>query len=377
MKTGSLLIAFLVFLGATLQAQSTTTVEKNTVTKNTNRITITTTKTDENGKSVTETWIAEGEQPESILQNMAINPEIMQKVEVEKLSTAGEGERLFLFRHAGDHAAVEVRLDSVPGEHVQILNPDEKVVIWRHSDDAQNHEYKVAKWYGKGGDLPWEYSEERKANCAALGVYVNSSGDERGCYINSLIGKGGAEEAGLQAGDVITKIDDYVVTDFPTLYDALTRYLPGDEVTVYYNREGQGAKANVHLKSWADLPGHEFRARGDCGKVEDFKEDIVEPQAQDNPTPSGPVGINELQLQDARIFPNPTDGAFSLSFTTEPGPIAIIITDVNGKVIYSENNDNATGYYNKTIDLKSASPGNYVVNVKQGDKIFNQQLSKQ
>jgi hypothetical protein len=169
MKTGSLLIAFLVFLGATLQAQSTTTVEKNTVTKNTNRITITTKKTDENGKSVTETWIAEGEQPESILQNMAINPEIMQKVEVEKLSTTGEGERLLMFRHAGDHAAVEVRLDSVPGEHIQTWNPDEKVIIWRRGDDAQSHEYKIAKWYGKGGDLPWEYSEERKANCAALG----------------------------------------------------------------------------------------------------------------------------------------------------------------------------------------------------------------
>lgn len=372
MKTGSLLIAFLVFLGATLQAQTTTTVEKNT-----KRITITTTKTDENGKPVTETWIAEGDKPEAILQSMAINPDVMQKVEVEKLSNTAEGERLFMYRHAGDHTAVEVRLDSGSTDNIKIIHPDQKVIIVTRGDDNQAHEYKISKWYSKGADMPWEYSEERKANCAALGVYVHSSGDERGCYINSLIGKGGAEEAGLQPGDVITKIDDYVVTDFPTLHEALTRYLPGDEVTVYYNRDGNSAKMNVHLKSWADLPGHEFRARGDCGKVEEFTEDAVKPTIENTPTESGPVGMNELKLQDARIYPNPTQGAFSLSFTSEPGPVSIIITDVNGKIIYSEDNDNATGYYNRTIDLKSATPGNYVVNIKQGDKIFNQQLSKQ
>jgi membrane-associated protease RseP (regulator of RpoE activity) len=324
---------------------------------------------------VTETWIAEGEQPESILQNMAINPEVMQKVEVEKLSTSGEGERLFLYRHAGDHAAVEVRLDSISPDQVRILNPGEKVIVWTHNNDE--HAYKISKWYSKDANLPWEYAEERKANCAALGIYVNSSGDETGCHINSLIENGGAQAAGLQEGDVITKIDDYAILDFATLYDVLKGYLPGDDVTVYYNRDGKTAKANVHLKSWSDLPGHEWRARGDCGKVEDFKEETVQPQMEPTPAQQGPVGLNELNLQDARLYPNPTQGAFSLSFTTEPGPINIIITDVNGKIIYSEDNDNATGYYNKTIDLKSATPGNYVVNVKQGDKIFNQQISKQ
>jgi hypothetical protein len=372
MKPLSLLIAFMVLLNTSMQAQSTTTVEKNT-----KRITITTTKTDDHGKAVTETWIAEGEQPEAILQNMAINPEAMQKVEMEKMSTTQDGERLFLFRQAGDKVVIEGRMDSVSGEQIQILNPDENVVIYTRKSNDEDHAYKISKWYGKHGDLPWEYAEERKANCAALGVYVHSSGDERGCYVNSLIEKGGAEEAGLLPGDMITKIDDYVVTDFPTLYEALTRYLPGDEVTVYYYRNGNGGKMNVHLKSWADLPGHEFRARGDCGKVEDFTEDIVKPKVEETPTEFGPVGMPELQLQDARIYPNPTQGAFSLSFTSEPGPISIIITDVNGKIIYSEDNDNATGSYNRTIDLKTATPGNYVVNVKQGDKIFNQQLSKQ
>lgn len=376
MKAISLLVAFLVCLGISLQAQSTTTVDKNTVTTNSKRITITTTKTGENGKSVTETWIAEGEQPEAILQQMAINPDLMEKVEIEKLSDSEKGERLFLFRSAGDKVAIEGRLDSISADQIIIRNPDQKIVIVTHGDGSDRHDYAVAKWYGKHGD-PWGYGEQKIPNCAALGIYVNTSADESGCHINSLIENGGAQAAGLQEGDVITKIDDYAILDFATLYDVLKGYLPGDDVTVYYNRDGKTAKANVHLKSWSDLPGHEWRARGDCGKVEDFKEETVQLQVEPTPTQQGPVGLNELNLRDARIFPNPTQGAFSLSFTSEPGPINIVITDVNGKIIYSEDNDNATGYYNKTIDLKSATPGNYVVNVKQGDKIFNQQISKQ
>jgi len=371
MKTISLLVAFLVCLGISLQAQSTTTVEKNT-----KRITITTTKTDANGKPVTETWIAEGEQPETILQQMAVNPEIMEKVEMEKLSATEKGERLFLFRSAGDNVTIEGRLDSLSADQIIIKDPDQKIIIVTHGDGSDRHDYAVSKWYSKHGE-PWGFGEQRIPNCAALGIYVTTTGDETGCHINSLIENGGAAAAGLQEGDVITKIDDYAILDFATLHDVLKGYLPGDDVIVYYNREGKMLKANVHLKAWSELPGHEWRARGDCGKVEDFKEETIQPQSEPTPTPQGPVGLNELKLQDARIYPNPTQGAFSLSFTTEPGPIKIIITDANGKIIYSEENDNATGYFNKTIDLKSVTPGNYVVNVKQGDKIFNQQISKQ
>jgi hypothetical protein len=370
MKSASLLMALLVFLGVSLQAQSTTTVEKNA-----KRITITTTKTDENGKPVTEAWVAEGEQPEDILKNMAVSPEIMQKITVDQLTTAKEGERLFVIRRAGHQASIEGRLEDVPADGISKDSEDEDVVIWTKGDHTGGQSFKVANWYGKAGDFPWAYNGERKSNCAALGVYVNTTGDQSGCLIGSLIGKGGAEEAGLVAGDIITRLDDYVVTDFPTLYDALSHYLPGEDVKVQYFHEGKPETVKVHLKSWADLPGHEWRARGDCGRVEDFKEETVEPQLE--PAPNGPVGIEPLQLQDASMYPNPTQGKFTLSFTSEPGPVSITITDTDGKVLYSENNDNATGQYKGDIDINHAPPGNYVISIKQGDKVYNQQLSKQ
>jgi membrane-associated protease RseP (regulator of RpoE activity) len=366
MKSVSLLIACLVFLGVSLQAQTTTSVEKNT-----KRITITTTKVDEHGQPVTETWIAEGDQPEVILQNMAVNPDVLQKVDAEKISVTGEGERLFLIKSAGDHTVIEGRLHDLTADQINATDGTSKVIVLSNGDNDGTHEYKVVKWYGHDRS----YGDENKSNCAALGIYVNSPSDKTGCLINSLIEQGGAQEAGMTNGDVITRLDDYAITDFPSLFDALKHYLPGEEVTVTYTRDGKSIKANVHLKSWADMPGQEWRARGDCGKVEDFKEEAVKSIPED--TPGGPVSVEPLKLTDARVYPNPTDGVFALSFTTEPGPITISITDVNGKVVYSERNDNATGYYNHDIDLKNVATGNYVVAVKQGDKVFTQQLSKQ
>ncbi|HUR31668.1 MAG TPA: hypothetical protein VMZ69_09555, partial [Saprospiraceae bacterium] len=77
MKHASLLIILCVLFGFSALAQSTTTVEKNA-----KRITITTKKVDENGKTITETYIAEGDEPAKILEGMAVNPEIIQRVDV-------------------------------------------------------------------------------------------------------------------------------------------------------------------------------------------------------------------------------------------------------------------------------------------------------
>ena len=78
MKQASLLIALCVLFGLSAVAQTTTTVVNTT-----KRITITTKTVDENGKAVTETYIAEGDDPAKILEGMAINPESIQQVKVE------------------------------------------------------------------------------------------------------------------------------------------------------------------------------------------------------------------------------------------------------------------------------------------------------
>jgi hypothetical protein len=369
MKHASLLIVLCVLFGLSSYAQSTTTVEKST-----KRITITTKKTDENGKTVTETYIAEGDEPEEILKGMAVDPQTIQRVDIINPDVQNE-ERLFLVRKAGDNVSIEGTLNE--NITVRESNADgkemEKIIIINKKGDKSNECYAFMKTPGAAGH-GWREGFESKSNCAALGVLVHNEGDGGGSRINSLIENGGAQAAGLKEGDVITRIDEFEVNDFATLHLALSHFKPGDVVTVRYDREGKSLKAKTELKDWKDLPGHEWRSRSDCGPETVIEEDHPE-SIIDNP--DDPSSIESLELTDAMIFPNPTDGNFAFSFSTEPGPLSVSITDVNGKVVYHENNENPSGLYKKEIDLKDVPQGNYIISVTQGDKVFTEQISKQ
>ncbi len=376
MKQASLLIILCALFSLSAAAQ-TTTIEKNA-----KRITITTTKVDENGKAATETWIAEGDQPEKILENMAINPEVLQKMNIENQANPANGERLFLFRNAGDKTAIEGTLSGDAVKVIKDVDPKtgnvESVTIINDNKNPKEGKIfeKISRFHGYPAYAEvWARGHHENSNCAALGVYVNNDDIEGGSRINSLIDKGGAQEAGLKEGDVIKKIEEFDISDFPSLHLALSHFQPGDIVTVRFVRGDKNQKARVELKDWAQLPGHEWRARTDCGhdpgKEEDKPIDKVI-----NGSAGKPI-IEPLELHDAMIFPNPTEGVFAFSFRTEPGPIAISITDVNGKVVYHENNDNTSGLYNREIDLKGLSQGNYIISVNQGDKVFTEQISKQ
>ncbi|MFF9013956.1 S1C family serine protease [Streptomyces sp. NPDC014870] len=58
---------------------------------------------------------------------------------------------------------------------------------------------------------------------------------------------GAAGRAGIEPGDVITRIGDAEVTTITSLQEALAAMKPGDEVTVVYERGGTEAKAQVTL----------------------------------------------------------------------------------------------------------------------------------
>jgi putative serine protease PepD len=62
----------------------------------------------------------------------------------------------------------------------------------------------------------------------------------------------GADEAGLAEGDVITKIDDRLITDGESLIAAARSYRPGDTVTVTFVRDGETQTAEITLGSDAD-----------------------------------------------------------------------------------------------------------------------------
>ncbi|MFT9789188.1 S1C family serine protease [Streptomyces rhizosphaericola] len=76
---------------------------------------------------------------------------------------------------------------------------------------------------------------------------VDDSYRPAGVALVSVDRGGAADEAGLRAGDIITKIGDSEVTTVTSLSEALAGDKPGDKVTVTYTRGGGSRTAEVTL----------------------------------------------------------------------------------------------------------------------------------
>ncbi|MEU3253977.1 trypsin-like peptidase domain-containing protein [Streptomyces sp. NPDC006997] len=86
---------------------------------------------------------------------------------------------------------------------------------------------------------------------AALGITGRTIVDDRfrpaGVAVVEVTGGGAADEAGIEAGDVITRLGDTDVTTITSLAEALAEREPGDEVKVTFTRDGDERTAEVTL----------------------------------------------------------------------------------------------------------------------------------
>ena len=89
---------------------------------------------------------------------------------------------------------------------------------------------------------------------AYLGVTVESADDDGGVRITAVADDSPAAQAGLQAGDVVTKVDDEDVSSALDLIRAIRQHEPDDVVTVTYTRNGTSADAKVTLSERPDSP---------------------------------------------------------------------------------------------------------------------------
>ena len=69
-----------------------------------------------------------------------------------------------------------------------------------------------------------------------------------GVYVTRVSAAGGADDAGLQKGDVIIGLDDTRVRSTPELQEYVGRYRPGDQITLEYWRKGKKFRTRVMLK---------------------------------------------------------------------------------------------------------------------------------
>ncbi|TIC81844.1 trypsin-like peptidase domain-containing protein [Nocardioides sp. GY 10127] len=94
---------------------------------------------------------------------------------------------------------------------------------------------------------------------AKLGISVSDVQDSTssvdGAQVQSVNDGSTAGEAGLKAGDVITKVDDTQITSADSLVATIRSYRPGDQVTITYERDGTEGTATLTLDSDGDDSG--------------------------------------------------------------------------------------------------------------------------
>jgi putative serine protease PepD len=97
-------------------------------------------------------------------------------------------------------------------------------------------------------DIAQQLVEDGSVSHAFLGVSIaDTENGEPGALVGSVQPGTPAESAGLQEGDIITKVGDTEVTDAASLTAAIRDHKPGDSVTVEYTRDGQSASVDVTL----------------------------------------------------------------------------------------------------------------------------------
>lgn len=75
--------------------------------------------------------------------------------------------------------------------------------------------------------------------------------DVKGVLIGSINPSGAAKEAGLIAGDVVTRIGTVEVNSAAELQEQVSKYRPGDKISITYVRDGKEKIATVTLKNQA------------------------------------------------------------------------------------------------------------------------------
>jgi Do/DeqQ family serine protease len=72
-----------------------------------------------------------------------------------------------------------------------------------------------------------------------------------GVYVTDVTNDGAAATAGIKKGDVITKVNGVTVTAGPELQEQVTRYKPGDKISLTYLRGGKESTVSLTLRNRA------------------------------------------------------------------------------------------------------------------------------
>lgn len=74
-------------------------------------------------------------------------------------------------------------------------------------------------------------------------------GANAGIYVNEVTDRSAAKEAGLEPGDIITAINALPTLSTAQMQEAITKFSPGDKVTITYVRDGKQQRCSATLRN--------------------------------------------------------------------------------------------------------------------------------
>ena len=86
---------------------------------------------------------------------------------------------------------------------------------------------------------------------------------------------------------------------------------------------------------------------------------------------------DNLRLTNLSVFPNPASGRVNFSYQLlTPEVVTHTLTDITGRVVYSETQLKSAGLIKSSVDLaaNSLSAGVYLINIKVAGQIFTEKL---
>lgn len=137
------------------------------------------------------------------------------------------------------------------GDKWSVYGDDGKAAFEMDLDGVASFGDRFAKGFAFGGSRTF------------LGVTTDK--DDAGAKITEVTKESAAEKAGLQKGDIITKIGDTKIESPSDLSEAITSKKPKEEVKVTYKRDGKEKTAKATLQERKDADIRTFSFSGPDG----------------------------------------------------------------------------------------------------------------
>ncbi len=170
----------------------------------------------------------------------------------------------------------------------------------------------------KRGFIGVTFTELNAALAKELGI-----SDINGLYVQSVVSNGGAEKAGLKKGDIITKIDDRLITRSSMLQETVARMHPGDKLKLTFKRDGKEHTVNVTLQDEDSLKTAE-------AKVDSKSATQIYNQLGAGFVPLSDAKKKEMGLSSGIVLSDVRKGGL---FDMYDVPRGLIITRINGKPV--------------------------------------------